>query len=219
MKQNQLFMIVIAAVAAMAAGLWLGTFTQQSEQASLKPPIIQGMILPVAKKLDNFSLTDASGEPFSNAALQNHWSVLFAGYTHCPDVCPTTLNVVKNVVEILQEQTLVVPQIVFVSVDPERDQLDTLQQYVTYFNQDFMGATGSQEELAKLSKQLGVFYQKVAGTSGDVNASDYLIDHSSSLMLINPRGELQAYLTAPHTPMKIVESILFTQEFFEKTVN
>lgn len=218
MNKTQLIVVISAAIVAMAAGLWLGTVSQQSEPLA-KPPTIQGLILPEAKQLAEFNLMDAKGSVFAKENLKNNWSLIFVGYTHCPDVCPITLSVLRNVVELMQEQQLESPRIIFISVDPERDTPETLEQYVKFFNEDFVGVTGRKDELARLGKQLGVFYTKVAGTSGDINADDYLIDHSSSLMLVNPQGNLQAYLTAPHTPMKIVESILFTQDYYQQLNN
>ena len=206
--------LIFAALLAMVGGIWLGSNTNQNKQ-NQQPPEIQGVILPAAKVLDNFNLSDHHGGKFSRENLKQQWSIIFMGYTQCPDVCPTTLSTLKQVNELMAEQQIAAPRMIFISVDPERDSIDMLKSYVTYFNPDYIGATGSRAELDALAKQLGVFYAKAPGTSGDINRDDYLIDHSSSLMLINPDGALQAYLTAPHTPMQIIDGIIRTQVYYQ----
>ena len=212
-NQSNLVVLISAALIALVAGIWMGF--EQSGQQRTAPPI-QGAIVPTAKILNDFSLTDHLDKAFSLEQITGQWHLLFIGYTYCPDICPTTLEVLKQVHELMGEQKLTPPQVVFISIDPERDNPATLNQYVKYFNQNFIGVTGSEQELQKLTKQLAVHYRKVAGTSGDINQNDYLMDHSAALMLVNPQGQLQAYLTAPHTPMQIIDSILRSQSYYEK---
>ncbi|HEY9050620.1 MAG TPA: SCO family protein [Gammaproteobacteria bacterium] len=216
MKKSNLssYLIGLVAIIAMAAGVWLGYQTQSDNH--LQPPQIQGVILPKPKPLTNIQLLNHDNEAITENSLKGKWSIVFVGYTHCPDVCPTTLSVLTQMYSLMLEQDIAPPQVVFISIDPERDNPDLLKQYVKYFNPDFIGATGNNNQLTSVTQQLNVVYTKVAGTSGDVAASDYLMDHSSTLLLINPDGHLQSYLTAPHTPMKIIESILFSQEYFKE---
>ena len=211
-QKNLLF--ALAAIIALAAGMLLGINTQ--EKAPEPPPPIKGTILPIAKVLNDFQLVDHHLQSLTKDSLKNQWTLVFMGYTNCPDICPTTLSTLRQVSQLMEEQQLKAPTMLFISADPDRDTPDLLRQYVTYFNKDYLGATGDEKEIAALAKQLAVFYKKVPGTSGDINQNDYLIDHSSSLMLINPDGNLQAYLTAPHSPMQIIDSIIRTRVYFEE---
>jgi len=202
----------LAALIAMAAGLWLG---QSDDQASIKPEAIQGAIYPVAKSLKDFELLDQHSNKVTKAIFENQWSLIFVGYTHCPDVCPTTLNVLNQVDGFMREQKIQPPQIVFLSIDPLRDTPEVMKPYVEYFNKAFIGLTGEVDEIKLLTQQLNAVYRKAVGASGDINNNDYLMDHSSALMLVNPNGDLQSILTAPHTPANIIDSILKTRAYVE----
>ena len=179
------------------------------------PPIIQGAIFPMAKNIGEFELQQSNNQIFTQEKLKNIWSLLFIGYTQCPDVCPTTLSTLKQTVSLMRQKGLTPPQVVFISIDPERDNADSLNEYVYYFDKDFIGVTGDEEELDDLAMQLAVYFRKVPGASGDINNDDYLMEHSASLMLINPQGDQQAVLTAPHKPEIIVESIRQSQAYYQ----
>lgn len=208
---------IIAAIIAMSAGIWLAQ-TNQSE-SGVKPPVIQGAIYPQARQLNNINLIDDQNKSFGLANLQNQWSLVFVGYTHCPDICPMTMSVMNQVHDYMTQQELKPPQVLFLSVDPERDTIQLLQEYVDYFNPEFIGLSGSPEAIKLFSQQLNVVYQKAPGLSGEIKADDYLIDHSSSLLLLNPEGRLQSVLTAPQLPATIIESILKSQTYYEVTQN
>jgi len=142
---------------------------------------------------------------------------MFIGYTHCPDVCPTTLTTLQQTAKLMREQQLELPHVVFVSIDPARDTTEKLASYVSYFDKEFLGVSGETAELNKLTTSLAVYYAKAAGSSGDMNKDDYLMDHSAALMLINPQGQLQAYLNPPHSPEKIIEAVIKAREYYENT--
>jgi protein SCO1/2 len=97
------------------------------------------------------------------------------------------------------------PQVILVSVDPQRDSVEMLGDYVHYFDQEFIGVTGEEKMIEALTLQTSVVYAKMPGASG--NANDYLVDHSSAVLLINPMGQLAAFLNAPHTPSGILDSV------------
>ena len=156
---------------------------------------IPGLLWPRSKPLEPFALEDHHGRPFDLERLRGRWSMVFFGYTHCPDVCPVTLSVLKQVDRLLARDDDLAPmQYAFVSVDPARDSLEYLGEYVTYFDEDFLGVTGTDEALASLTGQLGVLY-----VLGEPNANgDYLVDHTSAIFLLDPRGHLLAIFHAPH---------------------
>ena len=211
--QNTTFLIVTAIIA-MTAGLWLAS-NNSSSTDNTTPPRIQGAIYSSEKKVQSFNLVDHLGNPFTENDFKNRWSLLFVGYTHCPDVCPSTLNLMASVNNELSAQAIQPPSIIFLSIDPERDTVDTIKNYVEYFNPEFTGVTGSLTEIDKLSRNLNAVYKKAPGLNGKITDKDYLMDHSSALMLINPNGNLQSILTAPHTLGNVIDSILKSQVYFD----
>ena len=131
---------------------------------------------------------------------------------------PNTLSVLNQVSLLMKEQQLQPPRIIFISIDPKRDQPELIDQYVKYFNREFIGITGNEKELASMSKQLSVVYAKAPGADGKITDDNYLMDHSSSLVLVNPEAQVQSFLTAPHTPMQIIDSIVRSQVYYAEAV-
>lgn len=144
----------------------------------------------------DFRLTDHRGKVFDRASLRDRWSFLFFGYTHCPDLCPTTLAVFAAVQRRLLERgdAMDATQFVFVTVDPGRDTPEVLAAYLPHFGGDLVGASGEPAELARLAGPLGV----VHGRSGPASGDAYLVDHSSAALLIDPHGRLHGIFAAPH---------------------
>lgn len=162
-------------------------------------------LLPHPKAINAFALTDINNKPFTEKSLQGHWSLLFFGFTHCAMVCPTSMTALKQTYEQLQQDKAPLPEVVFISVDPERDDLKQIKQYVHTFNPNFTGATGTPQQLAGLSTQLGVLYMKV--TQPNAPAKDYSIDHTGSILVVNPKGELAAIFTMPHDSKKMTAEL------------
>jgi len=212
-NNSSTLLLIVSAVIALSAGVWFGF----DYNKPVVTPKIQGVILPSGKIINEFKLKDHKNNFFTNKSLKNNWSLLFMGYTHCPDVCPATLNIVKQVHELMNEQGQISPQMVFISIDPERDTPERLAEYVSYFNKDFVGVTGELRQLEVFASNLSIFFKKAAGSSGDINSDDYLMDHSASLVLVSPDGNVTSYLSAPHTPKKIIESITQSQEYYKQT--
>ena len=178
---------LIAAVAA-ALGLAFGTLL-------LKPnaiAIASGTMLPTPRAIPEFALTGDNGRPYTHADLVGHWTLIFVGFTNCPDVCPTTLTTLKAVRQKLGPQDDQV-KVLLLSIDPERDTPERLATYVHFFDPSFVGATGANAELDKLASAMSFVYVKVPGATPD----SYTMDHSSALMLVNPKGELAGFFTAP----------------------
>lgn len=129
-----------------------------------------------------FALVDQNGRPFTDRDLRGHPHVLYFGFTYCPDICPTTLFQLASVVKALGARAAPL-RVVFVTVDPERDTVEVMKQYVSAFDPRFIGLTGSAEALAKAAKAYRVYYQKV-----DVGDGDYTIEHTASAMLFDADG-------------------------------
>ena len=199
-RSNRTALIVIA-LTAMAVGSWVATM-MKSPPSMIEAPQIQGAVLDTPRQISVPALTLHDGQPFTSENLRGKWTLVFFGYASCPDICPMTMNVLA---EAKKKANGDFPQVLLVSVDPERDSIDMLGEYVRFFDPDFAGVTGDPKMIQALALQMSVVYAKVPGSSG--NPDDYLIDHSSSVLLINPEGQLAAFLKAPHTPSSINESV------------
>ena len=216
--------LVIAAVAAMSAGFWLSLLQQGSNEKIYEDTLekahekevaearknfspIQGTILSPARKIAVPALVKDDGRVFSLDDLTGHWSLLFFGYTHCPDVCPTTMAVLAQASKIAQVNNHMFPQVIFISVDPERDKVEMLTEYVQYFDKDFIAVTGNEKLIKALTLQMSVVYMKMPvdnNSAAGSAESGYLIDHSAALLLLNPEGKLVAFFNPPHDPKTIL---------------
>ena len=150
------------------------------------------MLLDVPRRFSEFSLTSHRGEPYSKANLSGKWTLVFFGFTHCPDICPTTLAMLNKVIQQLSEEEKESIDVVLLSVDPERDTPDKLADYVTFFNPGFVGLTGDPYQVLNLATQLGVVYSKVPLKDGD-----YTVDHSGNVVIINPMGDYHGFFRPP----------------------
>jgi protein SCO1 len=163
-----------------------------------------GTLLAPARQLADFSLIDQQGRRFGSAELRGHWSLLFFGYTNCPDFCPTTLATLAAMEKRLRaEHAPVVPQVIFVSVDAKRDTPAQLAKYVPYFDPQFIGLTAAdQPSIETVAKKLGVGVSIQASADGN-----YTVDHSGAIFVLNPDGRLNAILTGPFTVAALLDDI------------
>ena len=137
--------------------------------------------------LPGFRLQASNGKPFAREDLAGQWSLLFFGYTHCPDVCPATLKSLQAVTAQLRARGRPL-RVVFVTLDPERDTPETLRDYLRYFDPAFIGLGGDAAELSRLREALGVYTARTEAHS----AAGYLLSHTDRLFLLNPQGEVVA---------------------------
>lgn len=191
-----LAMMLIAGLA-FAAGIGLSYWHNARDDI----PPIDGLLWPNPPAVPEVNLVRDDGTPFKLADLRGKWTLMFFGFTHCPDVCPTTLDMLAQVHTILKESPPygAQGQVVFVSVDPQRDEPAQLAQYVQYFHRDFIGVTGPEAELKSLTRALGVLFMKIAE-----GGSDYTVDHSAGVFFIDPAGRLVSVLTPPHTADSVI---------------
>lgn len=190
MKPAQLLIALIIAVLAGGAGIWAARAVLDERQPA---DDLSATRFPVARDIRPFELVDHHNATFDNEALKEHWSFIFFGYTYCPDVCPTTLSTLNSVAQRLQDVDTSV-RFIMVSVDPERDTPERLAEFVTYFNGDFIGVTGSDAGLEQLTRQLGILYNRVEPENG---GEGYLMDHTAGVFLIDPDGRYHAVFTPP----------------------
>ena len=188
-------MITTVALAAMLAGVWLAEIYRQHDSRAMLLPDRVMTLFPDPKPLTAFAFTDHENRIFDVASLKGKWSFLFFGFTHCPDICPTTLAVLARAREKIAKSKVGAKdvQFVFISVDPNRDTAGKLGQYVTYFDTSFLGVTGDNAQLGDLAGQLGAAYE-VTITPGMEN---YPVYHSAAVFLVDPRARYHAVFVPP----------------------
>jgi protein SCO1 len=189
----------IALIAAAVAACTIGLGILWHEDA---PPSIAGFVYPEPKAISPFRLSDQYGKAFDLGALKGKWSFVYFGYSYCPDVCPTTLAELARARTLLERAGLgSLNQYVFVSVDPGRDTPQRLGKYVAFFDPKFVAATGSDEALSGLAREVGVAYSFPEGRKG----SAYAVDHTSVVALFDPDARLHALFTPPQRAEDIAE--------------
>ena len=144
----------------------------------------------------NFSLVDERGSKVTLESYRGHYLLIYFGYTYCPDVCPTSLGIVAQVLEGLSQEVLERLQPLFITVDPERDTQTHMTEYTEAFHPKLMGLTGSVEETNRAARTFGVYFAKAEIAADD--PTDYLVDHSSNTFLLDPQGRIiEIYGHAP----------------------
>ena len=201
MKLDSRKLLLAAVTIAAMAG---GALTARWMSSRIPQEVINATVLPAPRSLPEFNLIDHNGAEFTPASIENRWQLLFFGFTHCPDICPTTLQTLNSVQSSLattlgDAQT---PGIIFVSVDPERDTPEQLQRYLGNFGTDIVGVSGPHVELMKLTTPLGIVFQKV--WSDD---DQYQMDHSAAILILNPDGQFAALSSAPHSVDLLVRDL------------
>lgn len=189
-----------AAIAAAAAALGIAAWLLVGTRAQAPLEIGAGYVLATPRPLPAAELVDERGEPFRPGDFAGRWSFLYFGYTYCPDVCPLTLVELANLKKLLAAEPLAPhADYYLVSVDPKRDTPARLREYVAYFDPEFRGLTGSPEALAALAQATETLYEVPEGEAGD----NYLVSHSSNVVLLDPAGLVHAVFTPPHDPKSV----------------
>jgi protein SCO1 len=179
----------IALVAALA-GVYVARMLNQPAVPSLE----SGTSLPLPRVLPEFNLLDTQGKPASPAALRGNPTLVFFGFTHCPDVCPTTLALLANVQKQVAQQDPAVAgvKVALISVDPERDTPEQLGSYIASFRGDFIGLTGDASEIVKATRAFGVAAARV-----DLGGGNYTMDHSAAVFALDSQARIVAVFTPP----------------------
>ena len=184
-----------------------GIFTYFQSLPSLlekKPSLITGKILVRPMEIDNFELIDQNNEVFNKKSLEGGWTVLFFGYTNCPDVCPTTIYKLAEIKNGIKED---LPSAnfntVLVTLDPDRDSAERLDEYIGYFDETMLGVTGTYENIQSFTSSLSVFYQRINKEEG------YDFNHTASIFVFDKDGSLFATMSPANTVGEL-ESDFFT---------
>lgn len=166
------------------------------------PPQFGNTDISAAGYAKDFALTDHTGKPRTMADFRGKAVVIFFGYTQCPDVCPTTLTGMAEAMKLLGEDAKKV-QVLFVTVDPERDTQQLLAQYVPVFNPSFLGLYADAQTIAKTAQEFRIFYKKQPGSTPET----YTVDHSAGSYVYDPRGRLRLYIKHGEKPEVIAKDL------------
>jgi protein SCO1/2 len=184
--------LAVVLVAALSAAAGVLVWNSMERGVPGEQPAL--LVLPEPRAVPAFELTDQFGRPFGPERLRGRWSLMFFGFTHCPDICPSSLYDLQRLSAGLAERGEPEHQVVFVSVDPERDTPARLKDYTAYFDPDFIAVTGPHEQLLPLTRKLGIAY-RIEDHAPD--AAGYNVDHSASVLLMDPEGRLYGVFPAP----------------------
>lgn len=186
---------------ALVAGIWAAANLLGGPRAPATPTT--ATILTPKTEVPPFSLVNQRGESVGAELFTGQWDLVFFGFTNCPDICPLTLSTLAAARERLEADGVEpLPRIVLVSVDPERDTVGKLADYVSNFGDDVVGLTGDPEEIRRLAEALYVFYEKRGSEAGD-----YLVDHSSVVLVIDPEARYHALFSSPHRVANFVTDL------------
>ena len=203
-------MIVIALLAA-ATGFFVSVKQAQIEEQKAIQRQIPGLFWPEPRQLQSFSIVDHDNQAFELDDMKGKWSLVFFGYTNCPDICPITLSILAESYPAMKTESSKV-QVLFASVDPDRDNTEQLAKYVQYFDKDFIGLGGPTTAMNNFTRQLGVAYF----LNKRENEDNYLVDHSASVYMIDPAARLVGKLSPPHSPEMIEQRFIQIKEFIDE---
>jgi protein SCO1/2 len=186
---------------------WLLAFTLALGLAGCdhtKKPAFRGVDISGAPFGQRLALHDHNGRAVTLDTFRGKLVVLFFGYTHCPDVCPTTLSDLAEAFKLMPKGLPDKVQVLFVSVDPERDTPEVLKTYVPYFHPSFLGLHGTPEQVAQAAREFRIVYRKHV----EPGAEGYLVDHSAGSYVLDSRGRLRLYLPYGHAPQDIANDLM-----------
>lgn len=193
--------VALAVVVAAAAGMLLARGLLLRHPELQQSALAKATLITPARPLPAIEFIDHEGKIFGPDRLQGHWSLLFFGFTSCPDVCPATLSILAQAEKMLADLPAARrPQVILVSVDPQRDTPAQLSAYVKFFSPTFTGITAAQEVVHDFARRLGV---PVAITP--LEDGSYTVDHGAAIFVIDPNGTLRALSSTPHSAQLIAD--------------
>ena len=195
--------IVLIAFAALIAGVFVAQ--HMPDKSIFLAEQFKGTLLDKPRTIKPFALTGIDESPFTNQSMQGHWTFLFFGFTNCGSICPVTMAELGKMYRILEKHKVrALPNVVMISIDPARDTLSKLANYVKAFDPHFYGVRGSSKSVYNMASEMGIVYLKVAQTSGNT-PKEYNIQHSGTVILFNPKGKLVAFFTPPTNAEALAE--------------
>lgn len=211
-KHTKLVLIILSCIIILL-GLVFYAGLRPKKEVAIKNIQLNGTYLTPAQKINNFHLTDHNGKPFTQNNLKGHWTFVLFGFTNCGMVCPTSMAALSQMYQILQRQIPdnQLPQVVMISVDPDRDSVARMKSYINAFNPHFIGARAPIQETVALENQLHIVATKVQ--TDEKGKDHYTINHTADVLLFNPKGELQALLSYPHEAKELAKEYLLILGF------
>ena len=194
-KRFSWLLVALGALCAAVAGFWLAR-----ELDSSAPQLASGTWLGIPRTVTDFQLTDSDGHPFTVQNLQGKPSLVFFGFTHCPDVCPTTL---VKLAQVKKTAPLTGMQVLFITVDPQRDTPQAVGKYAHSFDPSFVGLTGDQAAIDKVTKAFAVAAIRV-----DLPGGDYTMDHSAQVFLVNPQAQIVGVFSPPFDTRRLAQDLV-----------
>ncbi|WP_110951747.1 SCO family protein [Pseudomonas bohemica] len=203
MTRTQKTVFILVAIVALVLGLTVNRVLSGKGQGDQTALIDAGVILlPQSREVPSLKLTDQDGQPVSLDAFKDKWTLLFFGYTFCPDICPTTLAQLRQIKSELPKDAVDKLRVVLVSVDPNRDTPQQLKTYLGYFDKQFVGLTAPVETIQKLANALSIPF-----IPADTSKPNYTVDHSGNLALLGPDGRQRGFIRAPLNNQKLVAQL------------
>ena len=203
MSNNKSIRITVASCllfVSMVAGLFVYTTVSPKELTAAEYKQIGFYKLVRTRQINDFELIEGSNK-FSNNDLKGAWDILFLGFASCPDMCPMTMKKMAMANSSLPEEISSKVNFRMISVDPDRDTPEKMQEYASAFNPNFSGITGDIEVIYKLATDLTLPFVPVIGS----DVTNYDMDHSMNLAVIDPNGNYFGFFKSPHTPEKMAE--------------
>lgn len=201
-----LFPICLLTITLIIGAIIFFTFNNMHDKEKIA---IHGVYLRHGKNVTPFVLRNTQNQRFTDSNFLNQWSLVFLGYTRCPDICPTAMHNLSDFLRKIQSQPNIniknIPQIVFISVDSVRDNKQDLQNFINRFNQNIVGLYGDNNEIKNIARNFGVAFTRVYVGKTKQN---YVIDHSASIFVVNPLGQIKAILSPPHTGNNLLKDYL-----------
>lgn len=198
-KTNPNLKWIIIGIGALIAGLAVGWLLINFLQ---RPYTYHGTLIQSPDPADNFSLQGADGNTVSLQDFRGQAVMIYFGYTFCPDVCPATMVELAKAYDALGEESSRT-QVIMISIDPDRDSPQLVQEYVSHFDPSFIGLSGSSEEIASAATPLGIYYEKEEGSE----STGYLMSHTSSVIVIDPDGHIRLLYSFNSTGEEMAEDI------------
>jgi len=205
MKRNFTWTIVSClAVMLIALSLYVNKMTTKVYLSNEQLKDLGLYLIDPARNLGSFNLIDSSGKEFLHQDFEGKWNVLFFGFTFCPDICPITMRMLSRIEKEIDSQELDKIRIFLVTVDPDRDSPDQLKVYLENFSENFIGLTGGLDQIYNFATRVNAPFSPIS------NSKDphYTVDHTGSIILINPEGNYAGFFRAPHNQDDIKKAIL-----------
>ena len=203
MTRTQKTVFILVALIALVLGLTINKVLSGKGKGDPTELIDAGIILlPQSRTLPALQMTNQDGQPVMVNELKGKWSLLFFGYTFCPDICPTTLAQLRELNTLLPEAARNNLQVIFVSVDPNRDTPAQLKTYLGYYNAGFEGLTGDEASLQKLANGVSIPF-----IPADTSKENYTVDHSGNLVIVGPDGRQRGFIRSPLNNQKLLAQL------------